>query len=597
MKLQRVAPYILILAGGIAYHNTLAIPFLFDDLHLIENNPRLRTLWPPVAALSGTSRPVVQFSLAVNHVLGGNEVAGYHAVNIALHILVAIVLFGLLRRALGGTAVPAEPLALVIALTWEVHPLLSQSVNYVIQRGELWMSLFYVLTLYCAIRGVETGGARCWYAAAIISCALGMASKPVMVTAPIMVLLYDAIFIGRSFRSAFRQRWGLYLGLAATWLVLPLVLANAPREWKGSAGFGVTTASPWNYALTQVGAVAHYLRLAIWPVGLCFDYGWPVTTQVRTALPALMLIAAGLALTAWALVRKPTLGFWGGWFFLILAPSSSFIPIRDVAVEHRMYLPLVAVVTLLALATAGLLCRVSVLNRNRWMPGALVSATVALTLMLMTVRRNADYQTGARLWRDTVAKSPQNVRALTNLGNTIADDPDRSHDAIAVYQEALRLDPTYYLAHYNLARVLAGQGDYVAAQQHYEAAVELEPTDPKPRYNLALTLGREGRFSEAILKFAEVIRLRPEDADAQYNIGVAEEKQGKPEEAIAAYRAALKLQPQFAKAHYFLALALVRRGSETEARQHFETAAQLSSQFAARRLDFETALREHELNR
>ncbi|MCG3150451.1 MAG: hypothetical protein PCFJNLEI_03937 [Verrucomicrobiae bacterium] len=564
---RKWAPFLAIVGLGlVAFHNTFQIPFVLDDVRSIPENPRIRSLWPLSDVLLGTSRPLVQLSLALNYAIGGESVVGYHIFNLTIHLLTALTLFGLLRRLWPERA----GLALAVALLWEVHPLVTQPVNYVIQRGELLMSLFLLLMLY--------GVARRWTALAVGACALGMLCKPIMAIAPLVALLMDVTFFGRSWR----ERRGLYLGLAATWLILPVVLANGPADWKGSAGIGQVAITPLEYARTQAKVVTHYLRLAVWPVGLCFDYRWPVVTDFRAVIPALSVVSVGLGWTIWALVRRPNLGFWGAWFFILLAPTSSFIPVQDVAVEHRMYLALVALVALAALGVDRGLRRAPHL-------AVLLTVIVAIGFTGLTIRRNLDYRTAESLWRDTVAQSPRNARALTNLGNAVGEDSTRLAESIKFYQEALRHDPAYSLAHYNWGLALASQGDYRGAVQQYEMALQLKPTDHTSRYNLGMAFARQELYAEASQQFAEILKHQPDNVEAQYNLAVALEKQGQIAASIAAYQTTLRLDPRYAKAHYFLALALARAGRAPEARQHFETAAKLSPAFAARRADFEAA--------
>ena len=246
-------------------------------------------------------------------------------------------------------AAAATPLALAIALLWTVHPLQTGAVTYIIQRTESLVSLFFLLTLYCVIRGTtSTERARGWNVAAVLSCLLGMGTKEVMATAPLVVLLYDRAFLSGSFRAALALRRGLYAALAATWgIVIWLLIATGFHG--NTTGFGVTGFTASSYLLTQPGVLARYLRLAFWPVGQCLDYGWPPAQWPgEVVLPGLLIVGL-LGLTVWALVKRPALGFLGATFFLILAPTSSFVPIRDAAFEHRMYLPLAALVTLVVL--------------------------------------------------------------------------------------------------------------------------------------------------------------------------------------------------------------------------------------------------------
>ena len=248
-------------------------------------------------------------------------------------------------RSLGAAALP---LALAIAIIWAVHPLQTASVTYVIQRAESLFGLFYLLTLYCFVRGVDSPRAVLWYAGSVAACLLGMASKEVMVSAPLMVLFYDRAFVGGSFREALRRRYGLYLALAGTWLLLGFMVA-----WSGtrgnSSGFGIGVGC-WEYLCTQFGAILNYLKLCVWPCPLVFDYGNYIAENVlEIAVCGVVVVLAGLA-TVVALWRWPKVGFLGVWFFAIFAPTTSFIPELQTVAEHRMYLPLAAVVTGLVVA-------------------------------------------------------------------------------------------------------------------------------------------------------------------------------------------------------------------------------------------------------
>ena len=196
---------LIILAACAAYHNSFSGPFVFDDIPAIVDNPSIRHLWPitrvmrpPLLSAGANGRPLVNLSLAVNYALGGTSVTGYHIVNLLLHVVVALTLFSLVLRTLQLPSLKegkARPMALSIALLWAVHPLLTESVTAVIQRNELIAGLFYLLTLYGVVRSRDSVRKAFWYGWAIVACLLGMASKEVMATAPIMVWLYDRAFI------------------------------------------------------------------------------------------------------------------------------------------------------------------------------------------------------------------------------------------------------------------------------------------------------------------------------------------------------------------------------------------------------------------
>ena len=377
----------------------------------------------------------------------------YHAGNLLIHLLAALTLFGIVRRTLllpmlrdrfAGTS---TGLATAAALIWALHPLQTESVTYIVQRAESLMGLCYLLTLYGVIRGASSERPRPWYAAAVAACVLGMGAKEVMATAPIVVLLYDRAFLSGSFRETFRRRGALYLGLAATWALLGALMLL--YQGAGGAGFGISTVAPWRYALTQPGVILYYLRLSFWPQPLCLDYSWPLATEFRQAAPEAIALAALLAATAWAVVRRPALGFLGAWFFLILAPTSSVMPIDDACFEHRMYLslaaPVVAAVVGVCLAAERLSRRPgeSQEARKRLAFGiaALLALCAAAGLGAMTLRRNAQYRSEFSIWEDTVHKRPENPRAWGNLGDAYVN-ASRYDEAIRSCDTALESSRT-----------------------------------------------------------------------------------------------------------------------------------------------------------
>ena len=391
-----IAGGVIVLATVLAYRNSLNGPFIFDDKLAIVSNLTIRRLWPiwkplcpPSHGETVTGRPLLNLSLAVNYAISGLNVWSYHVANLAIHILAAWLLFGILRRtfllpSLGNSQIPAPTcLALAIAMLWAIHPLQTESVTYIVQRAESLVGMFYLLTLYCFIRGATSGGGRYWYAAAVLACLLGMASKEVMVSAPLMVLLYDRAFLAGSFREAWRRHYGVYLALASTWLLSGWLVVVAGSRG-GTAGFGAGVSS-WAYLCTQFGAIVHYLKLSVWPRPLLFDYG-PDTVPITLAIipNALFVGLLGLA-TLVALWRWPKIGFLGAWFFAILAPTLSIVPVAtQVVAEHRMYLPLAAVV--IAVTLAGYLvfwklaCHGLLLRRMAGLFGVCVAIAGALAL-------------------------------------------------------------------------------------------------------------------------------------------------------------------------------------------------------------------------
>jgi tetratricopeptide (TPR) repeat protein len=563
-----------------AYARTFSAPLLFDDIPSITDNATIRHLgtafFPPADATVG-GRPALNLSLAANYAVSGLDVWSYHALNLAIHVAAALILFGIVRRTLAPRAgSPAGAIAFCAALLWALHPLQTESVTYVVQRAESLMGLLYLLSLYCFIRGASGARVpvrRVWQVLSVAACLLGMATKEVMVSAPVVVLLYDRAFLAGSFSESFRRRWVVYTGLASTWLVL-LALVAAAHGRGGSAGFG-SGVPWWGYALTQLTAVVHYLRLCLWPHPLVFDYGSDLAARSLRILPNALVVAGLMAGTVWALVRRPAIGFLGAVFFAILAPSSSIVPVAtETIAEHRMYLALAPVVVL------------AVIGIHRWMGRAAVPCCVAVAagLSVATWQRNQTYLSDVGIWSDTVAKRPGNARAQNNLGYVLAGLPGRSADAIAHYEEALRLKPGYAMAEFNLGNALAavpGRRDEAIA--HYGVALRLWPNHAEAHYNLGCALDRSpGRSAEAIVQYGEALRLSPDYVEAHYNLGRAlETMPGRSAEAIAHFEEALRLRPGFAEAHYNLGRALeTTPGRSAEAIAHYEEAVRLRPDYA-----------------
>jgi tetratricopeptide (TPR) repeat protein len=506
---------------------------------------------------------------------------GYHALNLAIHILAGLTLFGLVRRTLLRSTIGAGPstadrksgslktdaatsstvLAFTVALIWTLHPLQTAAVTYTVQRAESLMGLFYLLTLYCFIRGVDANSSDIhprssgfWLPASFLCCLLGMATKEVMVSAPLMVLLYDRTFVAGSFREAWQKRRRLYLGLAATWLLLGYLVASTGGSRNGSAGFSGGV-SWWIYALTQFPAISHYLWLSLWPHPLVFDYGRAVVTPSVSIIPYALLIAVLVAGTIVGLRRGRAIGFAGLWFFAILAPSSSVVPVAtETMAEHRMYLPLAAVVALLVLGCHALAGR-------RSLPLLLA---FAILLGFLTLRRNEDYSSALAIWSDTVAKSPGNARAQNQLGFALLQT-GRNSEALQPLEEAVRLEPADAEAHRNLGIVLDKMGRVIEAVGQYKEALRIKPDYADAHNSLGNVLARQGRIPEAIGHYEEALKLSPKNAFTHNNLGLAFAQTGRMAEAMGQFREAVRIKPDYADGHHNLGNALANLGQVPEA--------------------------------
>ena len=576
------------LATLAAYANSFSGPFIFDDQISVQDNPTIRKLWPigpvlspPADGRTVTSRPFLNLSLAISYSLGGENVWGYHAANLAIHVVCGLLLLAAMRQTFllpslqpcFGSA--AWGLSLAIALLWTVHPLQTESVMYISQRAESLAGLFYLLVLYSTIRGSQSSRRGWWWLLAVGACFVGVGVKEIVVTAPIVVLLYDRMFLEDSFRKILRQRWALYLGLFASWAFLGFLEARTGSDvLVGEMG----PVRGWEYARSQLGVILHYLRLSFWPHPLCLDYGWPVAHTVAEILPGALVVGLLGVATLWGLITRRGWGFLGAWFFLILAPTSSIMPLPHLAFEHRMYLSLAAVVV--GVVVGGYYVAQRLVDRG-WVSARTVvvaeMCVVALgTVVLgyLTFSRNGTYSSQLLLWEDTVANAPHNPGAHHNYGLALAN-AGRSREAIEQYRRAVELKPGYADALNNWGNLLLNMDQPDQAIQHFRQAVQSEPTHFQALNNLGFTLVSLGHPEEAIEYFQKAIQLVPEFSGAHANMGLALTTLGRGEEAIEWCQKALRYQPNFPKGHFNWGAALAALGRFPEAIEHYQEALRL----------------------
>lgn len=562
-----IAAALILLAVVVTYGNSLHVPFLLDDELAIVANPslhRFATIFSPPADLQGlpiSGRPLTNASFGASFLISGLDVAGYHIANIAVHAACALLLFGLVRLtflqpSLGSRfGRDAGLLGFTVALLWSVHPLLTESVTYISQRAEAQVALFFLLTLYAVARGLSAGPmAWRWSVLAIAAAVAGMLTKEVMAAAPLSVALYLRAVREDSWRNVFRHHRRLLLGLASSWVVLGILVLAEHGARGASAGFGLGV-SAYTYLLTQCHGLVVYLKLCLWPHPLILDYGTGLVTGLADVAAEATVIVALLVATAWMWRRHHVIAWVATSFFLILAPSSSFVPlVGQTLAEHRMYLPLAAVVGLgvtaayLVLGRQGLLCAI---------------AAIAVALGTVTSRRNVDYTTPLRIWTDTVAKLPTSARAHNNLGWALQQS-GRHKEALAEYEQAVRVLPSYVSAQYNWGALLLEIGRPQEALLHLETAVRDMPGHLDARVNLGTVLLQVGRPEDALAQFAAVLKARP-TADVHYNTAIVLRQLGRTREAIDHLEAALALEPGLAAAHYELGSVAHQSGDQATA--------------------------------
>ena len=587
-KVARFLPLAVIAGVVLAYANSFSGQFIFDDYVVITQNPKIYHLWPPWHAVLQITRPVADISFAINYAIGRFNVADYHLTNLIIHMLAALFLYGFVRRTLllprweGQFDLAASWLASAVALIWAVHPLQTESVTYIAQRIEAMMGLFYLMSLYCFARGATAANPRWWMDASLLACLLGIGTKEMAVTLPVCLVIYDWVFVAPDFRSLLRARWKLHVAMFLTLAVFGQLLLLLISQQMNQGGLMYTVVSPFRYLLNETLVILYYFKLSFIPHPLCLDYAWKARPVAQLILPAIMVGILAIW-AAYGVVRRRWYGFIGAFFFLVLATTSSIVPVPDFVFEHRMYLPLAAVITMVVmlLFLGGRRVVDEKAARRSWaFCGGVAVMIVATVFVLMTRARNMDYVTEEIMWRDIVAKAPDNFRAYNGLSSTLINRqafpeamqvcrdllarlPDfGAMTADAIGQKARR-DPAmaakryfYVLAHSNLGAALYNLDRLEEAQSHNVEALRVFPSHAMARNNMAFILYRQKKIPEAIEQWYEVLRWDSKGTKAHFLLGVVFSERGEYAKAIHHYKKELELRPDEVVVQYRLAWLL-----------------------------------------
>jgi protein O-mannosyl-transferase len=550
----------LVAATAFAYAPALRAPFVMDDAETIGASATWQS--PPGSPTSG--RPLVLATLAVNYAVnralgvdqrrdpdGPNKAVGYRLFNLLVHLLTGALLFGVIRRAMREKTVgeewrvAADGVAGAVCALWLLHPIQSEVINYIVQRSEAMASLFYLGTLYASIRAWDADdSARVpWYAVAVASCALGMLTKEIVITVPLAVMLYDRAFRLPTWRALLTPGGGRGWFYTALWFAALGTFAVIAAGARGdTAGFGGIA---WDsYLYTQCWAIAHYLRLVVWPSPLAIDYGFNAIHGASGVAGAALLVAFAVA-TVVAWTRVPRFGwfaFCGSMFFMVLAPSSSVVPVTsEVAAERRIYLVLAIVLLFVVLAAERLRQRMKlVLSVPIVIAG--VGALAAL-LTVTTAARSAVYRSNESLWRSAVRATPGNPRALGNLGWALYKLPVPDLPAAdSMFRLAMAADTTCHFGCLQFAAVLAKEGKLADAVPLLERELTIARGSgvPLSERALGLVLMKMGDDKRAVPYLEDVARQFP-TMDHVVVLGVAYLSAGRRDDALGVFKSVARL--------------------------------------------------------
>jgi hypothetical protein len=337
----------------IAYSNTFTSSFHFDDNPSIVENATIKRLTSDniISIITGI-RPVVYLSLMFNYQLGGLNVVGYHIFNIALHIANSMFVYLLMLWTLGLPALEAKykgkarRMALFGALLFAVHPIQTEAVTYIITRTELLTTFFYLATFLLFIKGARAQRSF-YYVGAFFTAALSMGSKEWAVTLPVLLMLYDYLFLSERKLSVVASRWMVYVAIALTcWISVRNVTLFSSSQKGSGIGFGVSTTSGITmntYWITSLNVIWTYIRLLFLPIKQNLDYDYPIAKTLFEIPTILSFIGHMVVIGAafWMYKKKGWLliPFGVAWFYIGLSPVQSVVPIIDVIFEHRAYMP------------------------------------------------------------------------------------------------------------------------------------------------------------------------------------------------------------------------------------------------------------------
>jgi len=625
---QGIFLVIIIAVLSAAYANSFRGVFAFDDFsNIVDNRFLANPDFSPAALKNAATREgashrwIPNLSFALNYALHGRDVAGYHLVNLAVHITAALSLYFLFvatlnSPALRGRVPHAREIAFLAALLWAVHPVQTNGVTYIVQRMTSMCALFYISSLLLYVRARRAGTASpssvLSYCLSLLLGGLALLSKENAASLPFMILAYEFFFLREGNTAPDLSKivaWStgallVVAGVSVAYLGQDLLSAIA-------GGYEARDFTMEERLLTQPRVIFLYLGLLALPLPARLNLNHDVAISHGLlspphALPAVIGVAV-LAVSIPCLFRANRLLSFGLlWFLATLVVESTVIPL-EMAYEHRLYLP--STMLFLALTALGYQAGRS--------PGALHAVRILLVLLIVvsavwTWQRNQVWSSRITLWRDVVAKSPALTRGHVNLGAALMDvnlteaeqslqraltlDPDHSYgltmlgllyirqnrpnEAAAVLHRALaskKEQRTAMVCDY-LGIAYRKTGNYAAAIRYGHMALQADPNYLDALINLGVVYERTGGYDRAESFFREARARGADGVDLYNNWGITAHSIGETDRAIDLFREALRRNPDHIEAHYNLGVALGEKGMVEEAQAEMKKALHLRMQ-------------------
>jgi tetratricopeptide (TPR) repeat protein len=558
----------LIVLNVIVYAQVWRHDFVsFDDPQYMTENVHVKAgltwsgvRWALTTGEAGNWHPLAWISHMLDVQLFGVQAGPQHVTNLVLHIANSLLLFGVLWRMTGALGRSA-----FVGALFAVHPLHVESVAWISERKDVLSTFFWFLGLW-AYADYVRGGKWTRYALVFLCLALGLMSKPMLVTFPFALLLLDYWPLRRALTKRLILEKIPFFALVAASSVVTFFAQS-----RGGAVSALAALPLPSRVANAVVAYLGYVEKMLWPTRLTVlypysrDFGW----RLGVAVVVLIAVTALAAIVArW--YRYVLVGWL--WYLGTLVPVIGLVQVGIQSMADRYtYVPSVGLFIIVAWGVPDLL---RALPHRR--VAILSAAAVVIAVCAITARAQVQYwRDSLTLWEHAASITPGDAHVETALGSVLSEK-GKLAEATALYIDALQHEPQFAEAHNKLGVVLADQGRVADAIPHYEAALRAKPSLAEAHYNLGNALTAQGKLDEAIAQYHEALRIRPEDAATHNGLGSALDDQGRIEDAIAEYQQSIRLNPQFADAHNNLGAARAKQGRTDDAILEFLEAVKLN---------------------
>ncbi|MGA9772298.1 MAG: tetratricopeptide repeat protein [Blastocatellia bacterium] len=567
----------------------------YDDDLYIHNNPMViggLTLkgigWAFTTFHAGNWHPLTWLSHMLDSQLFGLSAGGHLIMNALIHVANTVLLYLFLKRVTRASWQSA-----LVAALFALHPMHVESVAWAAERKDTLSTFFGLLTLLAYARYTESISWR-RYALVALALALGLMTKPMLVTWPFVLLLLDWWPLGRlewkpadgikrlskALLPFVREKIPLF-GLVAVSMVVTYL-----AQLRGGAVQGLVEEPLSMRLANMLVSYAKYVLLTFWPVNLGVYYPFsPARLPAWQPVAAFIFLAFITIIAARQAARRPYLIVGWLWFLGTLVPVIGLVQVGGQAMADRYhYIPSIGLFIALVFATADFL----VARRTSRAVMAAIATVVLLIMGTLTWRQTGLWRDSVTLFTHTLSITSDNLPMEYNLGYVLGRQ-GKSDEAVAHFNEALRISPDFYDALINLGITLADQGKVADALRYYEQALRVEPNSGKAHTQMAIALARQEKMREAMPHFYKAVELAPNDADVHMNLGRALALQGKRQEALEQLNESLRLNPNSAETHNNIGLVMLAEGRLEESLSYFSNALRLKPDMAVARENLKRA--------